>query len=780
MRELILASLLLGGVTGALAAADPLDTWHWRNPSPQGNPLLGVCFGEEEFVAVGANGTVLTSPDGEVWLNQESGTRITLNGVTHAAGRFVAVGDLGLILYSDDARSWQPADSPWFYHLNAVTWGNGLFVAVGEDTAILTSQDGMSWTLRGAGALPLNSVSYGNGVFLASGGVVADFATNPPQGVSPQILLRSTDGQTWSAVSLGIEGAVTAVGYGFGKHIVAVGQRTTKYVLSSADGVNWSLNATFPVYDFEVSAVTGDGSRLRAVFASRPWNSHYSLVSDDGATWAFDQSARLASRNGLAVGAGRFVAVGSVRDYNDYGLDGIVVKRGLSDWQSVTIEQKSPARLVTGNGMVVGLRTEWDSVGAISGTYAMTTTNGAAWERHSVISGSYLPDNFLTFGNGRFMGWNEAGLLAHSADAKNWTVTTNTFAIGSSLTILLAGNGVYLWLPQGDLAYRSTDLTNWEPAVLPVSMPAYPLRPPALYGNGWFILRDDAQGGVHCSSDGLSWEFHAVPELPDLLGFHQDRFLGWRNGLVSSPNGIDWQRVGNAPDVASFLDAAYTDGVYLVFGTGWTQNSPGLLIASRDEGATWTTHQLTGDQPFWSAALIFNSVMFSGSYGALIQSAPLTNAAPNVLRPLSSVASQPGEPLGLQGETFGSLPLTHEWYRDGQILAGAVEPLLALRDLVEGAAHEYVLVTSNAYGSITNGPARVVVGQPATLGVATGALVSGSLTGTAGLTYRVDYRDGSPAEGVWRTLTNLTLSGPSGSFLDQPPTNRFYRAELVP
>lgn len=779
MRDLILWCLLLGGVSSA-TAADPLDTWYWRNPSPQGNPLHGVCFGEEEFVAVGANGTVMTSPDGEAWLNQESGTRITLHGVAHASGRFVAVGELGLILYSDDARSWQRADSPWFYHLHAVTWGDGLFVAVGEDSAILTSPDGMTWTLRGAGSLPLNSVSHGNGVFLAGGGKVTDFTINPPQGISPQILLRSNDGLEWSAVSLGIEGAVTAVGYGLGKHYVAVDQRTTKYLLSSPDGVSWSLDATIEVYDFQVSAIAGDGSRIRAVFASRPGSSHFSLVSDDGVSWAFDQSAPLTSRHGLAAGAGRFVSVGSTLDYNDYGLDGIVVKRGLSDWQPVWIEQKSPARMVTGNGLVVGLRTEWDATGAIAGTSAVTTTNGAVWERHSVISGSHLRDDFLTFGNGRFIGWNEAGLLTHSADAKSWTLTTNTLGIGSTLTILLAGNGVYLWLPQGELAYRSTDLTNWETVVLPASIPAYPIRRSALYGNGWFVVRDDAQGGVHRSSNGLSWEFHAVPEVPDFLGFHQDRFLGWRNGLVSSPNGIDWQRVGNAPDVPSFLDAAYADGVYVIYGIGWTQNSPGLLIASRDEGATWTTHQLTGDRPFWSAALAFNSVMFSGSYGALIQSAPLTPAAPNVVRALSSVASQPGEPLGLQGDMSGTPPLTHEWYRDGLLVTGAVEPLLAVRDLAEGAAHEYTLVTSNAHGSVTNGPARIVVGQPATLGVAADTSVNGSLTGTAGLTYRVDYRDGSPVEGAWQTLTNLTLSGSNGVFTDVPPTNRFYRAELVP
>ncbi|GEM_PF-2471351 len=63
----MLAILMFGVVAGTATAADPLDTWYWRSPSPQGNPLNGVCFGADEFVAVGANGTVMTSPDGAAW-----------------------------------------------------------------------------------------------------------------------------------------------------------------------------------------------------------------------------------------------------------------------------------------------------------------------------------------------------------------------------------------------------------------------------------------------------------------------------------------------------------------------------------------------------------------------------------------------------------------------------------------------------------------------------------------------------------------------------------------
>lgn len=41
--------------------ADGLDTWHWRNPLPQGNTLKSVAYGNATFVAVGDNGTILQS-----------------------------------------------------------------------------------------------------------------------------------------------------------------------------------------------------------------------------------------------------------------------------------------------------------------------------------------------------------------------------------------------------------------------------------------------------------------------------------------------------------------------------------------------------------------------------------------------------------------------------------------------------------------------------------------------------------------------------------------------
>src|SRR5437773_11108425 len=73
--------------------ADPFDTWQWRNPLPNGDYLSDIIFANNVFVAVGANGTVMSSPDGRAWTQRPSGTIQFLESITYGNGTFVAVGD---------------------------------------------------------------------------------------------------------------------------------------------------------------------------------------------------------------------------------------------------------------------------------------------------------------------------------------------------------------------------------------------------------------------------------------------------------------------------------------------------------------------------------------------------------------------------------------------------------------------------------------------------------------------------------------------------------------
>src|SRR6516165_8548343 len=51
----------------AHALASSLDTWTVRNPLPTANALFAITYGNDQFVAVGDLGTIITSPDGVNW-----------------------------------------------------------------------------------------------------------------------------------------------------------------------------------------------------------------------------------------------------------------------------------------------------------------------------------------------------------------------------------------------------------------------------------------------------------------------------------------------------------------------------------------------------------------------------------------------------------------------------------------------------------------------------------------------------------------------------------------
>ena len=125
--------------------------------------LRDVAWVDDRYVAVGTNGTILTSNiDGSTWSLQDPGAGLgvtTLNGVASSADRVVVVGTGGTVLLSLDLVNWQAIDLALNNDLNDVTWTGTLFVAVGSNDTILTSPDGADWTSHVPGTADINFVA---------------------------------------------------------------------------------------------------------------------------------------------------------------------------------------------------------------------------------------------------------------------------------------------------------------------------------------------------------------------------------------------------------------------------------------------------------------------------------------------------------------------------------------------------------------------------------------------------------------------------------------------
>jgi hypothetical protein len=154
--------LIWDGVTLHTGTEDPWWQWSLFDSSYPYPVLNDIIWASSQFVAVGNNGRIYTSPDAtetSTWTEQASGTTSNLEAVAEGAGRLVTVGAAGTILTSDNGGvTWAVQDSGSSDTIYDVTWTGSRFVAVGYSGLILTSSDGNIWAVAFHGKDHLFSV----------------------------------------------------------------------------------------------------------------------------------------------------------------------------------------------------------------------------------------------------------------------------------------------------------------------------------------------------------------------------------------------------------------------------------------------------------------------------------------------------------------------------------------------------------------------------------------------------------------------------------------------
>jgi hypothetical protein len=124
----------------------------------------GIAYGNGIWVIVtsGSPGTMLTSPDGETWTNQNTG--ISSLALHYANGVFTTGKH-----YSTDGITWNTATNSQT-PIN-ITYGNGYFYAVTQNNSIFSySKDGINWTsVNSATTNSWTSIAYGDNKFITVG-----------------------------------------------------------------------------------------------------------------------------------------------------------------------------------------------------------------------------------------------------------------------------------------------------------------------------------------------------------------------------------------------------------------------------------------------------------------------------------------------------------------------------------------------------------------------------------------------------------------------------------
>ncbi|WP_038069767.1 choice-of-anchor U domain-containing protein [Thermus scotoductus] len=232
----------VAGTVLATAPEGPFPAWQVSDPTAG---VYRLAYLNGRFLGVGESGHVYLSQDGTSWTQVNTPTSQSLEAVAYGNGTYVAVGLYGAIVHSQDASTWSLAQNTGSRSFFGVAYGNGTFVAVGN--RVYTSSDGASWTQQSFTGF-MADVAFGNGTFVA---------------VADNYIYRSQDGVTWETITPPPSPLGPNVGRTLrrvvwtGSFFVAVGSTGSQklaYVVTSADGLHWTLQDTpFDVYLTDVA-----------------------------------------------------------------------------------------------------------------------------------------------------------------------------------------------------------------------------------------------------------------------------------------------------------------------------------------------------------------------------------------------------------------------------------------------------------------------------------------------------------------------------------------------
>ena len=490
-----------------------------------------------------------------------------------------------------------------------------MFTFFSMPAAPVSAADLSTWHLRN---MSLASAANGNGIYVAVG--------------KYGFMMRSTDGNTWTQVSSGVEDDFGGVAYGNGV-FVAVGGNT---ILVSSDGLTW--NEQTPPAGFYCYSITfGNGNFVAINSTSSAFN------SSDGINWTERTLPPTSALTDIIYGYGQFVAV---------GYSGTVITAPAADLSTWTPRTSGTTQTLWQVSYKNTSPNKFVAVGA-SGA-VITSPDGLAW----TVQASGISQTLMTvgYGNGLFVtsGSNSSGDAGHiwtSPDGVAWTEQTSpayewfkdvlyagghyfliggkiiTSANGTAWSIVHGGTGWDIWgVTYGNGVYAagtytgdiviSSDGTHWtQPATYP---DVATIADMAYCPTNQRFVGGISNGLIYSIDNGVTWNSHAfVPaESLNALYYIHDRFIGTcANGnLIFSPYGINWSDYSTT-SLASLQGATYGNNTFVVVGYG------GEVVTSQDDGATWqvqtsfTTNNLRsvafGNGTFVAAGGINNDVITS-------------------------------------------------------------------------------------------------------------------------------------------------------------------------
>jgi hypothetical protein len=201
---------------------------------------------------LGGGNRAALSPDAINWTSKVLPSRGGWGVSAFGNNKFVITNG-SYIATSTDFISWSEIALPVSGSVSNMIYANNTFVILFQDGTIIISQDGTAWnqvsTLSNILAYPSwSNIAYGNNTFIAISKIVGYGGFMNTSAIYSDIAAISSDGISWTQVTLPAAKPWTCITYGNNKFIALDGNYVMPIAAISSNGIDWT---------YEISADTG-------------------------------------------------------------------------------------------------------------------------------------------------------------------------------------------------------------------------------------------------------------------------------------------------------------------------------------------------------------------------------------------------------------------------------------------------------------------------------------------------------------------------------------------
>jgi hypothetical protein len=730
--------------------------------------------GGEFTTAGGVAANHIAKWDGSAWSALGSGVgddvlALAVSGTDlYAGGYFGTAGGVpvnGIAKWNGSAWSALGSGMTGGYPIAVAATGTNLYAggnfstAGGQPASGIAMWNGSAWSALGSGidaavwALAVSGTSvYAGGLFTAAGGLAVNS-------------IAKWDGSAWSALGSGVtdgsgsRGNVNALAvsgtdlYAAGAFITAGGLTVSN--ISKWDGNSWSalssgMNGTI------VRALAASGTDLYAggYFTTAGGATANYIAKWDGSTWSALGSGLNGCVYALAVSGTNLFAGGVFTTAGGVAAN-YIAKWDGSAWSALGAGVNTYVYALAVSGTTLYAGGDFTGAGGLTASY-VAKWDGTAWSALGsgmnstvmslAVSGTNLfaggvfttaggqPASGIAMWNGSTWSALGSGVSSPYVDALAADSAGHLFAGGN---FYLAGTNVSPFIaeavPNLGIVQQPTNQT-----VLPGSTVEFTVTAtgsPTLFYQ-WFFNATNPVSGVSA---------YCCLELTNVQP--------WQAGTYTVVITNGYGAVTSAPALLSLIGAGpptiVTNPLSQTAGIGGTVDFSVAAVGLPPLSYYWlfnaTNGQGTGTDLHLANVQLAQTgaytVIVSNYYGA-VTSAPawltVTGIPPAIVSAPMNLSRRTGGTAVFSVTASGTLPLACQWYFGTSAVAQATNSTLQLTNLQPWQAGGYTVVVTNLYGAATSAPAMLEVTPPAVVTTSSEAALRAALAGGGNISFACD------------------------------------------